>query len=206
MPRSGVASDQVSKPDVPERNHVPCTVERMGPRVLEFGRVADIVEIRRRHEHVCVVRWQALHQLLDERAWPTVPQLLMVVLAQQVIAEIGTPKTGPILDQALCLIRETGAAPELRAAVLELLAELDLELLEHHQDGTGTFAARFIHSRTVRQAFTLNPAGNLLRESLTLLDADDRLGIPAGTALEKSTYEPTVPWPHFRQARSGNCS
>ena len=48
-----------------------------------------------------------------------------------------------VLDECLDLLREPLLPPELRSAVLQVIAGLDLELVEEGADGGGTFSVDY---------------------------------------------------------------
>lgn len=73
--------------------------------------------------------------LLESRLWPTNPDQLLETFRSLVPPDRGLPDTVEIFDLALDLLRETGAPPELRAAVVRVLSTLDLEILERRPDG-----------------------------------------------------------------------
>lgn len=129
--------------------------------------------------------------LLDSRTWPTDPDQLLEVLRSLFPPDRGLPDTVEILDLALDLLRETGADPELRAAVLRVLSNLDMELLERRPDGAATFAITYESALLTRDGFTLDLSGNLLEETTTLIEADPNLSIPSGTVIWNALYEPT---------------
>jgi hypothetical protein len=55
MTGSGVMSYQTCKPRLAERQEMAGAVERMESGIQDLGCVADVVQIRRRYEYVCIV-------------------------------------------------------------------------------------------------------------------------------------------------------
>lgn len=100
------------------------------------------------------------------------------------------PRDVEMLDIALDLLRETGAPARLRAAVVGVVARLDVSVVERTAAGT-TFAVRYTRPGETTMTFTLSPEGFLLAETLVDEDGDETLGIPPGTIVGSSTYEPT---------------
>lgn len=129
--------------------------------------------------------------LLKSRTWPIDPNQLLQVLRSLFPSDRGLPEAVEILDLALDLLRETGAAPELRAALLRVLSTLDLELVERRSDGAVQFAVTYEAPLLTRDTFTLDPSGYLLEENTTLIEGDPNLSIPSGTVIWNALYEPT---------------
>jgi len=129
--------------------------------------------------------------LFESRVWPTNPDQLKSALRSLVPPDRGLGETVEILDLALDLLRETGATPELRAAVIHVLADLDLQLLERRPDGSITLASTYESPLLTRDTFTLNPNGTLLEESSALLEGNPNLSIPSGTLVFHANYKAT---------------
>lgn len=125
--------------------------------------------------------------LLDEREWPTDP----AELSHTIRSLPGISSDADIIDVAIDLIRESLAPPELRAAVLELMATLNLRLVEQTEDKT-TFEHSAGGDTPSVYRFTLSSNGQLLEESETLTAGDPQLGIPSGTEVLVIVYQPTV--------------
>lgn len=96
-----------------------------------------------------------------------------------------------VLETCLEMLRETLIPPELRTAVLRVIAGLDLELVEESPDGAGTFSVSFETPQPTRLTFTLAATGHLQSEESVLIDGDAELGVPPGTAETTAVY--TVP-------------
>lgn len=129
---------------------------------------------------------------LDSQDWATEPGQLMDQIRSLLRPEQPLPEKVAILEVALQLIRESGPSPELRAAVIRMLLDLDLELVERTPSGHATFTVDYVHSIAIRDTFTLDGDGNLIAETTTWLEADEDLSIPAGTVVDEAMYEPTI--------------
>lgn len=126
------------------------------------------------------------NRILDERDWPTDPVELEATI-RSVVGEVD----GDVLLECLSLIREPLIPPELRTAVLRVIAGLDLELVEESPDGAGTFSTVLEGYTAMRLTFTLDATGHLRFEELILVDGDPDRGVPPGTAEYTANY--TVP-------------
>jgi hypothetical protein len=129
---------------------------------------------------------------LDSQDWPTEPDELLELIRSLFPPDRGLPEAVEVLDIALDLLRESGPSPELRAAVIRILLDLDLELAERSESGDATFAVTYEDWVSVRDTFTLDSKGNLIAETTTMLEPDPELSIPAGTVIQQAIYEPTI--------------
>jgi hypothetical protein len=125
----------------------------------------------------------------DQVAWSTNPDQLH----QQMLDHIhqgGSDLPGHIqvFNLARQLLTETGASPPLRAAILRVLATLDLELIQQTPDRL-QIAVTHQH---IRYTVTLDQTGNLISLSNTQLQPIPELGIPANTTTRQVTYQPTT--------------
>ena len=134
--------------------------------------------------------YDGVTSMLDERTWPTTPDELEDVLRQSLPPGFDRPESVEILDLALALIRLPDAPPPLRAAALRVIADLDLTLVDRRPDGGGTFTSTYDRPQPTTITITINGTGQLLLESLTLINGDTGLGIPPGTITAETTYEP----------------
>jgi len=125
------------------------------------------------------------NQILDETAWPTDP----VELEATIRSHVGDDRT-EILQECLGLLREPLLPPELRSAVLLVIAGLDPELVDESPDGAATFSVGFEQEdqEPMRLTFTLDTAGHLTFEELVLVDGYPDLGVPPGTVDSSATY------------------
>lgn len=118
-----------------------------------------------------------------ETEWPDEPDSLR----QSMEAFIGKSGTGAtdadLFKLAANILREANPPPELRGAIIEVLAELPLTLEQPADSITLS-----VTDGDWQLAMTLSNQGNLLAETTTLLEADPVLGIPAGTVLTNATY------------------
>lgn len=123
--------------------------------------------------------------------WPTEPDDLHEAL-RGYAAQGGDdrPEDAQIFDVATDLLREADPTPELRAAVLEVLRRLPVNLLERTSQ-TITIGITYTTPTSTRDTITLSHEGRLLAETSTLLESDPELGIPADTTILKVDYQET---------------
>lgn len=120
-----------------------------------------------------------------ETDWPTDPINLRRSM-EAFIGDSGTDATdADIFILASNILREANPPPELRGAVIEVLAQLPITLKRPTADSI----ALSIIDGDRELAMTLTSQGNLLAETITLLEPDSMLGIPAGTVLTNVTYK-----------------
>jgi hypothetical protein len=127
---------------------------------------------------------------LIETDWPTNPDTLRQ--AMEAYAGQGgdeRPIEAQLLDLAVDLLRESNPTPELRAAILEVLAQLPLGLEDGGSDDTITVGVTYPGPLLTHDTVTLSPEGQLLAQKTTLLETDSDLRIPSDTLISSSTYQ-----------------
>ena len=131
---------------------------------------------------------QESNSILDED-WPTDPG----ELEGKIRAEARDDDIA-FLKKSLEFLREPLVSPELRAAVLQLVAGLELELVEESSDGGGTFSVEYELERLGqrRLTFTVNTDGFLTFEEELIVDGYPEYGVPSGTAEYSATYSVPV--------------
>jgi hypothetical protein len=124
-----------------------------------------------------------------EASWPTDPVELRAAM-DAFITQGGSQSATPaaVFQLSGNLLRETNPTPELRAAVLEVLAQLPLEL-DSRSEG-GLTVSIVDHERQL--SISLSNDGALLFETITLLQADPDLGLPEGALFSAATHDPTT--------------
>lgn len=126
---------------------------------------------------------------VTEVDWPTDPALLRESMEDHVVGEGDVrPVEVRIFDLAADLLRENNVPPDLRAALLEVLARLPIELVERHPDGSATFSISYQKPLATRDTKTFSAEGYLLAESSALLQEDAESGIPMDTIVESARY------------------
>lgn len=123
-----------------------------------------------------------------DQEWPTTPANLLEAIRSRFPPDRGLPEYVEILDISLDLLRESTATPQLRSAVLEVLADLDFELVEDHANGSATFAVDYEGPLPTKATFTLDSTGQLLAETTTLTHGDPALNIQPGTTTFQARY------------------
>lgn len=125
-----------------------------------------------------------------ETDWPTNPDDLQAAMSAELAGGGDTrPHVVQMFDLAADLLRDT-TDPQLRAAVLQVLATLPVDLVDRRDDGATVIAIDGPGPPTTRQTLTIAADGTLLAETLTWLDADPAVGIPANTVVSQTTYGP----------------
>jgi hypothetical protein len=122
---------------------------------------------------------------LMETEWPTETDRLMEEMESFLQSEAPTP--AQMVGLAADLLRETNPNPELRAALLEVLAQLPLDLEEQDDDSVTIGVTEDERLTTL----TLSRTGELQAETITLLEGDPQLGIPFRTVIEDVRHQPT---------------
>ncbi|MEX2252352.1 MAG: hypothetical protein WD895_09855 [Acidimicrobiia bacterium] len=128
---------------------------------------------------------------IQEEEWPTEADTLYAALLDY-SSQGGDERPAParVFALATSLLREADPPPELRVAVLEVLAALPVDLVGKN-DGGVTIGLDYEDPFPTRDTITLNEKGDLLGETSTLLDADTDLGLPAGTTVLETMYDVT---------------
>lgn len=134
--------------------------------------------------------FEGVSSILEERQWPTEPRALQEAIKQSLPPEYDRPESVEILDLSLGLLRQPNTPPPLRGATLRVIGGLGLTLNERFPDGGGTFSTAYDQPQSTRIAVTIDGNGNLVHESITLVDGDADRGIPAGTTIAEATYQP----------------
>lgn len=128
---------------------------------------------------------------LVETAWPIQPsQLRQAMEAYALKGGDERPTEAQLLDLAADILQETNPAPELRSAILQVLAQLPLEFYGRGTQGAVTIGVTYPAPLQTRDTVTLSRRGELLARTTTLLQADNRLGVPAGTVVSQARFEP----------------
>ena len=128
--------------------------------------------------------------------WPTDPGQLDQTIRTRMAEDRGLPETVEYLAVALNIIREVYITPELRAATLRLIANLDG--LNHEPTDSEIDPAAFHIDYTdqgilSRFTFRIDGQGYLRFEERLNLEADTRFGVPAHTPTFRAEYtRPTI--------------
>ncbi len=125
-----------------------------------------------------------------ETDWPIEP----TALRQEMESQLAEGADGRLLevqlfDLAADILRDN-VDSHLRAAVLEVLADLPIDVLDRYGDGAVTIAITYQTHLTTRDTLTITSDGILLSESTVWLDSNPGLETPAVTAITKITYKP----------------
>jgi hypothetical protein len=123
-----------------------------------------------------------------EAEWPTQPEQLAEAMKTFIVGTRRQPAdTSQIFDLAADILRETHPSPQLRSALLHVLAQQPLTL-EEQTPTTLTVS----HAEADRQVgITLTRNGQLLAETTILLQADPQLGLAEGTVIASADHQPT---------------
>lgn len=129
--------------------------------------------------------------ILGERDWPTDPDQLRDTITGLIPPDSLRPRDVDILDISLDLLREVGPSPELRSAPLTVIAGLDLQLVDQTAT-TATFEISYTQPAAETIRFTLDQSGQLLQEDIITREGHPAFGIPPGTAIQSTSYQPTT--------------
>jgi len=122
-----------------------------------------------------------------ERDWPTDPDALERMIRAKPSVQTDTD----VVNFALNLIRESPASPQLRAATVLVLANLNLRIADRTETST-TFETTPTGRDDSIIRFELRNDGQLLRIQTRTVDGFPSLGIPAGFAISDAGYGPTT--------------
>lgn len=120
--------------------------------------------------------------------WPDDIHALDAAIRSQ-IQDDGDPERVQYLNLTLGILRENLISPQLRANTIRLIGrQPDIAV---GQDENGLVVATTYTDQGIltRLAFSVDPSGNLAREEVTILGANDLLGIPTGTSTFLAVYE-----------------
>ena len=121
-----------------------------------------------------------------ETEWPSDPDQLLTAMNEFIGGTADTESTpADLFTLAANLLRETNPRPGLRGSILEVLAGLPLEL---DQDDDTSIKVSVVDDDR-RLTMELSQSGDLISESITLLEADPTLGIPVGTLISEATHQ-----------------
>lgn len=125
---------------------------------------------------------------LVEVDWPVEAEALHRAL-RDYAAQGGDERPEPVqvFDLATDLLREADPSPELRGALVEVLARLPVDLVERTSQ-TITIEITYTAPVNTRDAITLSAEGMLLAETSTILEDDPELALPANTAVLNVEY------------------
>ena len=121
---------------------------------------------------------------VDEINWPDNRDDLLDAMNTYLGTE--SPTTPELVNLVVNLLRERNPSPQLKAAILEVLADLPIELVR--EDSESITIGIIDAGRN--QTFTLSRSGHLLAETATLIDGDPQAGIPPGTVTSRIEYQP----------------
>lgn len=129
---------------------------------------------------------------LDQRVWPTDPEALLAAMRSQVSSEGNPiPESAALVELASALLRETGAEPELRAAVFQVLDELGLNVVTRSGGAEIEVGIDFTDTVPTRLELTFDAEANLVAERFTWIDGDADLGVPPGTVIQETRLLPS---------------
>jgi hypothetical protein len=137
-----------------------------------------------------VERFSGVNDPIAAVEWPTDVEQLRDAMEEYVSEQgDGRPLEARLLDLAVDLLRARNPSPAFRAAILEVLAELPLDLTEVEKSGTANFAMSYRTPLLTRDEVRVSPNGHLVSETSRFLEADAEVGVPAGTVVLAATYD-----------------
>lgn len=124
---------------------------------------------------------------LIETNWPTDPDDLHEAM-EKALASAGNerPPEAQFLDLASDILREANPSSELRAALIEVLAGFDYDIVE--TAGSIVLSVEYRERLATRAELEITRQGQLRREEVVLLEPDRELGLPAHTIVSSARY------------------
>ena len=130
--------------------------------------------------------------VLGVRNWPTNPDALrnaMAAYASNQGREISDDAA--LVELAGNLLRATGATPELRAAVIGVLDDLDVDVTTRSAGSGVVVALDYQDELRARLILEFDDDANLVRDRLVWLEDAPLYGVPAGTAFFDARLSPS---------------
>jgi hypothetical protein len=130
--------------------------------------------------------------VLGVRDWPTDRDSLLEAMVAYVsnqgreVAEVAA-----VVELASDLLRASGASPELRAAVIGALDELEVEVTARTGGDGVAVAFDYVDEVRARRVLEFDRESNLVRDRLVWLEDAPLYGVPAGTAFFDSQLSPS---------------
>jgi hypothetical protein len=135
-----------------------------------------------------VERFTDVDDPIADTPWPLDSDELRTAMEQALAQGADTRDLDiQLFDLAVDILR-TAIDPQLRAAIIEVLAGLDLDSVEPHPDGTVTLTIVDHTTPATRLSATITGDGTLAAETVTSLQ--DAFGIPANTPITTATHQP----------------
>lgn len=125
--------------------------------------------------------------------WPTDPTQLDAAIRAQMVTDRDLPETVEYLDVALDIIGESFASPELRAATLRLIGQLDGLKVQGDTNGISSFMLDYQDQGvSVQQSFTIDDQGYLRSERNMNISSDPQLILPPSAIVLDAEYSAPV--------------
>jgi hypothetical protein len=124
---------------------------------------------------------------IADTAWPTTADELRTAMEQALAQGADTRSLDVQLFDLTVDILRSAIDPQLRAAIVEVLAGLDLDSIEPQPDGSVTLSIVDHSVPATRLTATISPQGALAAE--TVVSLQDAFGIPAGTPITTATHQ-----------------
>lgn len=125
---------------------------------------------------------------LIEIDWPLETEALHAALREYAArGGDGRPEPVEVFDLATDLLREADLDPEFRAALVDVLARLPVDIVDRTNQ-TLTIEIAYTTPVDTRDAITLSSEGMLLAETSTVLAGDAEIGLPADTVVLMVEY------------------
>jgi hypothetical protein len=157
---------------------------------VEVAYYASGLDIHDRVGETILQRDTGVNDPLGDVDWPIEAAQLRQAMENYVSDQGDSrPIEARLLGLAVDLLRERNPSPALRAAIIQVLAGLPLELLEVDAEGAATFAITYRSPLLTRDTVTIGADGYLFSEASRFLEADRQSGIPAGTDVVIAVYD-----------------
>ncbi len=130
--------------------------------------------------------------VLGVRTWPTNPDELYDAMAAYVSNQgREIPEAAALVELAGDLLRATNADPELRAAVIGVLDDLDVDVTTRSAGSGVAVTLDYQDELRARLILEFDDDANLVRDRLVWVEDAPLYGIPAGTAFFDTQLNPS---------------
>jgi hypothetical protein len=136
---------------------------------------------------IIVERFTDVDDPIADTDWPTTGAELRIAMEHALAQGADTRRLDvELFDLAIDILR-SATEPHLRAAVIEVLAGLDLDTIEPQPDGTVTLSIVDHTAPSTRHTATIAGDGTLAAETVILLE--DAYGIPANSVITTTIHQ-----------------
>lgn len=133
--------------------------------------------------------YENVNQPGREEVWSEDPAALRAEMEERIQTSGRTATDGLLVEEAADILRSSVSSPTLRAAVLEILAELRVAVSVDAESGLTTVTAEYERdSKRLRLSLGFDPQGYLRREIVVSVSGFPEGGVPPGTTVSYTKY------------------